>query len=97
MKEVLETDKASYGVELDDDNVLVVSASFPLYSGGKQIGVGIYMRNLQAAIEDFKKNDQSENFIVNAEGNEVYATQADMFAGLQLELPKYWRIFCFNV
>ncbi len=88
VKEVLNTGKASYGVELDDDNVPVVSAAFPLYLGGRQIGVSIYMRNLQAAIEDFKKNDQSENFIVNAEGNEVYATQADMFAGLQLELPK---------
>lgn len=85
---VLASAEVSHGVEMDDDNVLVVSASFPLYSQGKQIGVGVYMRNLQAAIEDFKKNDKSENFIVNAVGNEIYTTQADMFSGLQLKQVK---------
>ncbi|MES0327117.1 MAG: methyl-accepting chemotaxis protein [Gammaproteobacteria bacterium] len=85
---VLESGKDSFGVELDDDNVLVVSAAFPLYSQGKQIGVGIYMRSMQAAIEDFKENDRSENFIVNADKNEVYATQTDMFSGLQVTLPE---------
>lgn len=88
VKAVLESGKDSFGIELDDDNVLVVSAAFPLYSQGKQIGVGIYMRSLQAAIEDFKENDRSENFIVNADKNEVYATQADMFSGLQVTLPE---------
>ncbi len=85
---VLESGQDSFGVELDDDNVLVVSAAFPLYSQGKQIGVGIYMRSMQAAIEDFKENDRSENFIVNADKNEVYATQADMFSELQVTLPE---------
>lgn len=85
---VLESGQDSFGVELDDDNVLVVSAAFPLYSQGKQIGVGIYMRNMQVAIEDFKENDRSENFIVNADKNEVYATQADMFSELQVTLPE---------
>ena len=89
VKEVLDTGKASYSVELDDDNVLVVSVAFPLYTKGKQIGVGVYMRNLQAAVEDFKKNDKSENFIANVDGNELYATQADMFSGLQIDLPKF--------
>ena len=88
VKSVLESGKDSFGIELDDDNVLVVSAAFPLYSQGKQIGVGIYMRSMQAAIEDFKENDRSENFIVNADKNEVYATQADMFSGLQVTLPE---------
>ncbi len=88
VKTVLKSGKASYGVELDDDNMLVVSAAFPLYSQGKQIGVGIYMRSLQAAIEDFKKNDKSENFIVNKNGSEAYTTQAGMFTGLQLKLPE---------
>ena len=89
VKEVLDTGKASYSVELDDDNVLVVSVAFPLYTKGKQIGVGVYMKNLQAAVEDFKKNDKSENFIANVDGNELYATQADMFSGLQIDLPKF--------
>ena len=88
VKTVLATGKTSYGVELDDDNVLVVSAAFPLYFQSKQIGVGIYMKNLQAAIEDFKKNDKSENFIVNRDGDEIYTTQADMFSELQVKLPK---------
>jgi len=88
VKSVLEGDKLNYGVELDDDNVLVVSVAFPLYSQGVQIGVGVYMRSLQTALEDFRKSDNSELFVVNAEGSEIYTTKADMFSRLQLDLPE---------
>lgn len=87
VKKVLKSDRVSYGVELDD-NSLVASAAFPLHYQGKKIGIGVYMKSLQAAIEDFKKNDMSQNFIVNADGNDVYATQDNMFAGLQVKLPE---------
>lgn len=87
VKKALKSDRASYGVELDD-NRLVVAAAFPLHYQGRKIGVGVYMKSLQAAIEDFKNNDMSQNFIVNADGNDVYATQDNMFAGLQVKLPE---------
>ena len=88
VKTVLEKGKTSYGIELDDDNALVISTVFPLYLQGRQIGAGVYMRNMQAAIEDFKKNDRSENFIVNADGNEAYVTQTEMFSDLRVKLPE---------
>lgn len=88
VKTVLETGQASHGLERDDDSALVVSAAFPLYSRGKQIGVGVYMRNLQAALEDFSKNDHSENFIIDINGDQIYATRAEMYAGLQVSLPE---------
>ncbi|MDH5611087.1 MAG: methyl-accepting chemotaxis protein [Gammaproteobacteria bacterium] len=88
VKAALESGNISYGVELDDNDALVISAAFPLYSKGVQIGVAVYMKNLQAALEDFKKNDNSENFIVNVDGDEIYTTQVDMFSKLRVALPE---------
>lgn len=88
VKAALSTGKTSYGIERDDDNVLVVSAAIPLFAQGSQIGVAVYMRNLQAALEDFSKNDHSENFIIDINGDQIYATQAEMYAGLQVSLPE---------
>jgi len=85
--EALSKGKPSHGIEWDDDNTLVVSAAFPLYWRGKLIGVGVYMRDMQAAIEDLKKNDRSDNFIVNDNGEVTYSTQGGMFSSLKIDLP----------
>ncbi len=67
--------KIMRGVERADDGRLVAVVVFPLTMRGKTIGVGIFARNLQDAIEDFKKNDHSELIIVNASGKTEYSTR----------------------
>ena len=52
--------------------------AFPLYYRGKPIGAGILSRDLQGATEDFKKNDESDVFVIV--NNELaYSTRADFY------------------
>ena len=59
------------GVRRDDDGELVTVLAFPMYAGGKIAGVGVFSRNLQAAVDDFKKNDKSEVFILRGRQAEI--------------------------
>ncbi|MDH5648296.1 MAG: methyl-accepting chemotaxis protein [Gammaproteobacteria bacterium] len=87
VKSALAKGKVYQGIEQDDDGRLVVSTSFPLYSRGNPIGVGVFMRELQEAINDFKKNDQSENFIISGNSESLYSTTDNMFSQLEVDLP----------
>jgi len=85
--EALREREVKRGVERDDDGQLIVEIAFPLYAAGKPVGVGVYARNLQAAIEDFKANDNSENFVVAGDARPEYVTHEEMLAGLKPDLP----------
>jgi len=85
--EALREREVKRGVERDDDGQLIVEIAFPLYAVGKPVGVGVYARNLQAAIEDFKANDNSENFVVAADATAEYVTHEEMLAGLKPDVP----------
>lgn len=75
------------GLERDDDGRLMAVVAFPLTMRGKPIGVGVFARNLQDAIEDFKINDHSEIIIVSEAGDSEYSTTPDYLAKLNIELP----------
>ncbi len=75
------------GVERDDRGDLVAAVAFPMYVRGKVAGIGVYMRGAQAAIDDFKQNDKSEVFVLNADGKVEVSTNAEMSANLGLALP----------
>lgn len=79
--------KITRGIERDDDGKLVAVVAFPLTMRGQPIGTGVFARNLQDAIEDFKINDNSEVFIVAENGLSEYATIADYLENLDITLP----------
>jgi methyl-accepting chemotaxis protein len=70
------------GIERDDDGELVATVSFPLYERGKRIGVGVFARDLKAAIEDFKSNDQSDAYVLSLDRKLEYATDAALYESL---------------
>jgi len=66
---------------------LVAVVAFPLYIRGKPIGVGVFARDLQKAVSDFKFNDESEIFIVNKSGQIDVDTSKDLWGRLDVKLP----------
>lgn len=80
--------KVLTGIELDDDGNIYSTLTFPVFVRGRAVGVSVYMRNLQGAIEDLKSNDHSDIFIVDKTGNILYTTDETMSASLSLTLPK---------
>lgn len=76
------------GLERDDDGKLVTVFAFPLFNRGKPIGIGVFMRELQPAIEDFKENDQSENYIVDGNDQMEYATNTGLLGSMDITFPE---------
>ncbi len=87
--QAITTGKVMRGIERAEDGRLVAIVAFPLTMRGKTIGVGIFARNLQDAIEDFKKNDHSELIIVSESGKTEYSTRAkeNVLPVEHIELP----------
>ncbi len=76
------------GLERTTDGKLLSVVVFPLTKRGKPIGVGVFGKELNDAIVDFKKNDKSEVFIVNEKGTQSYTTAEGKLAALDLEFPE---------
>lgn len=85
--QAMQEGKITRGVEVDDNGELIAVVAFPLLKRGKPVGAGVYARNLQDAINDFKTNDGSETIIVDGKGRDVLATQDGLFTKLNVELP----------
>jgi len=83
----LEQGKIVRGIERDDDGKLLAVVAFPLTVRGQPIGVGIFSRELQDAIESFKKTDVAELRIVGASGKTEYSTLKSNSETLNSELP----------
>lgn len=79
--------KIKQGIERDDDGKLLAIVTFPIYTRGKAIGVGVFARNLDAAIADFKKNDKSDLTIINGEGQLEYTTNETLYQQTKTILP----------
>jgi len=79
--------KIMRGMAIDDSGTLMAILAFPLFAQGRLAGAGIYLKEIEAALEDFKINDSSENFIFKSDGTSVYATDPDLLEQLNLELP----------
>jgi methyl-accepting chemotaxis protein len=88
VKKALAEGKVQRGLERDDDGSLVAVVSFPLYVRGKLAGAGVFARDLQGAIEDFKTNDSSEVFVVSADNKSEYETHKELFGKLAARLPQ---------
>ncbi|HEY7491581.1 MAG TPA: response regulator [Candidatus Tectomicrobia bacterium] len=85
--EALREGKIQRGVKRNDDGELLAFLVFPLYVRGKAVGAGVFARSLQVALDDFKRIDNSEAFIVNQAGKAEYATDSQLLSHLQLTWP----------
>ena len=87
-RQALKEGRVKRGIERDADGELVAVLAFPMYVRGKLAGTGVFARSLQAAVEDFKKNDGSDVFVVNTAGKAELATDKEMMEKLKVRLPK---------
>jgi methyl-accepting chemotaxis protein len=87
VRAALETGKVARGIERDDDGRLVAVVAFPLFIRGQTIGIGVFARELQDAIQDFKVNDGSEVAIVDVQGRSEYSTTAGLLEKLAVDMP----------
>lgn len=79
--------KIKHGIERDDDGKLLAVVAFPVYIRGKAIGVGVFARNLDAAVADFKENDESDLTIVTSGGQIEYTTNEAVYQRTKIILP----------
>ncbi len=85
--QALNQKKLQRGIERSSDGTLHAVVAFPLYSRGKPIGAGIYAKELQPAIEDFKLNDNSEISVVGLDHSIEYSTDNGLYDTLSLNFP----------
>ncbi len=85
--QALKQGKVLSGIERDDDGELNAVVVFPLYTRGKAIGTGVYLRNLNGAVSALKASQDSDIYIVNSQGKPEYATDADLYSRVALEIP----------
>ncbi len=82
--------KVTRGMVRDHDGALVAFFAFPLYVRGTAgpVGIGIFARDLQAAIEDFKRDYSMEAFVLQPDGSYAYATHSTALPPLTLPVPQ---------
>jgi methyl-accepting chemotaxis protein len=76
------------GLERTGSKGLAAVVAFPLFERGQTIGAAAYVRNLDAALADFKRSEGSDLAILAADGAVERTTEAEVFNRLQLELPE---------
>lgn len=87
-KQALNEGKIKSGLERDDDNKLVAEVAFPLFTRGKAIGIGIFIKELDHAVDDFKNSDNSELYVVSDNKSIEYGENKDLFSALEINLPQ---------
>ncbi len=87
VRDALSVNEIKSGVVKDEDGTFVIALASPLYARGKLVGVVVFARKLQAAIEDLKANDGSEVFILDLDGRTADATDEGLLGRLDLPRP----------
>jgi methyl-accepting chemotaxis protein len=75
------------GIERDQGEIMIELA-FPILQRGKIIGAGIFMRDLQSALDDFKLSNQSDISVFSADGALEASTNSELIKTLNISLPK---------
>ena len=84
--QALDDGKIKWGIELHKGEPVAVVA-FPFFMRGKTIGAGVFIKHLGDALADFKTNDESDVFILDASGQMKRGTDDVLYAQLSLNLP----------
>ena len=82
----LKEGKIVHGIERDDDGKLFIVVAFPLSMRGKLIGTAVYEKSLENAIHEFKTYNNSDVYIVSANGEVDYTTSDTLFNSIQKQI-----------
>ena len=78
--------KVGKDIEIGKDGALSSIVAFPLFSGGELVGTGVFIQNLQSAIEAFSSENQLDTFIATADGKLLHNTNLGTYEKLALTL-----------
>jgi len=85
----LATGKITTGIESNSQGNVNLVFALPLYNKpGNEIGVGVYTRNLQSMLVDFKVSEGSDVNVLSASSELIYATDKILYKKLMPELPE---------
>lgn len=76
------------GLERDGNGKLSAVLATPLYSRGKLVGAGLFIKDLQSSVEDFKANDGAEVFVLDTQGRPEYTTASELNDTVSGDLPE---------
>lgn len=86
-KKSLESGKVQQGVIFDQSGKPNIAVTFPLLIRGQAIGAAVYIRNMDAAIQQMKRGNESEVVLLNNNAGLINSTNEDMFNGVGYEAP----------
>lgn len=91
VREVLEERNVMRGVQRDEDGTLVSTLAFPLYDRGELVGAGVFMRHMDAPLEEMAAADESLNLLIDRRGNVEYRSydpeENNLLERIDLDLP----------
>jgi methyl-accepting chemotaxis protein len=87
LKAALKEGKVMQGIGLDHEGKIKAIVAFPLTVRGKQIGLGVYERDLNDALSDFKDNSQADIYLLDNQQRAAYGTDMDLYGQTGLALP----------
>ena len=85
VKQTLSNSKIMSGITKNNNQKTVATTTFPLYARGELIGVGVFEKDLQSAVEYFKDNDDSDVYITSTNGAFEYSTNPELISSISLE------------
>ncbi len=91
-----DTGKVQKGLS-EDNGKIVATFVFPIYSRGKYIGSGLFMKELNQALKDFKNNHPSELIILGNSHTPLYSTIDDTNNYLVEKTAKEKATFTANI
>jgi len=90
VKDALESGKVSTGLERNSLGQLQLIFALPLYSApGKTTGVGLYYRNMNTLINEFKQSEGSDVVIIDSKGNKEFSTNDELYQAIDIQLPEW--------
>jgi len=85
----LRTGKITTAIESNGQGNINLVFALPLYNKpGHEIGVGVFTRNLQSMLMDFKASEGSDVNILSSSGSLIYSTDSTLYKKLVPELPE---------
>jgi len=87
VKAALKEGKVMQGIGLDHEGKIKAIVAFPLTVRGKPIGLGVYERDLNDALSDFKDNSQADIYLLDNQQRAAYGTDMELYRQTELALP----------
>ncbi|MDH5444067.1 MAG: methyl-accepting chemotaxis protein [Gammaproteobacteria bacterium] len=86
-KKTLESGKVQRGVIFNETGTPVIAVAFPLLIRGQAIGTAVYIRNLESAVTQMKKGNESDVVLLNSNAGIINSTNEAMFNGIDYLAP----------